>query len=88
MRQAAIVDHNRIGVPEIDSRQITRQHMLRFNVVRTPPGKVWTLGGVVEQSVEPRIRVMAAVCALGRKARGGKDKRENVRLFVAADPTQ
>ena len=49
MRKPAVVNHNRVGVPKIDGRQIARQDLLRLHVIRTAFGNVWTLGGVVEK---------------------------------------
>jgi hypothetical protein len=70
VRQAPVVHHDGIRVPEIESRQIAGQNLLRLNILRSTPGRISALGRVVEQGVEPRIGLVAAICALGCKAGG------------------
>ena len=65
MRQALVVHDDRVAIPEIDGGQIFGENLLRLGVILAAAGLVGILGGVIEQRIEFRIRVMAAVGALG-----------------------
>ncbi len=62
--------HDRIPVPEIDGGQIAGENLRGLNVVGATAGRIRDLGCVIEQGIEPRIRIVASVVALGRKVRG------------------
>ena len=67
--QPPVVNHDRIQVPEIESRQIAGQNLLRLHVIGAPLCRVRIRGSVVKQRIEPRIRVVSPIGAFGRKVR-------------------
>ena len=88
MGQPLVIDHYRVPVPEIEGGQIAGEDLLRLDIVGAAPGRVSAGVRVVEQCVEPGIRVVTAIRALGGEAGSREDVAENIRLLVAADPAQ
>jgi hypothetical protein len=88
VQETALGDNNCVLVPEIDRGQVARENLLRLDIVGAPAAGVRARGGIGEQSIEPRIRIVTAVGAFRRKVRGRKYVAENVRLLIAADPAE
>jgi hypothetical protein len=75
------MDHNRIPIPEIDGGQVAGENLLSLDVVSAATRGVRALGCIVEQGIEPRIRVAAAVSAFRREIRSREYITENVGLL-------
>src|SRR5579859_1550336 len=60
-RQAPVMHQDRIPVPEVEGRQIVRQNLLDLHIVRLPSLLVGRLGGIVQQSIQLRVSVAAAI---------------------------
>jgi hypothetical protein len=88
VREPPAVHHNGIAIPEIDRRQVVGQDLLRFYIVRAPLLLIGIRSAIVEQRVEPRVGVVTAVRPARRKTLRRKCMSENIRLLIAADPTQ
>src|ERR1035437_7777217 len=77
-----------VEIPEIDVRELLRHDLLNTAVVGFEPLPVYRGASIVDEPVDLRVGVIAAICPSGRSAGGGKNVFENVRILVAADPAQ
>src|SRR5271168_4973997 len=68
MREAAAVNDDGIEIPEIEGRQVAGEDLLGPCVIGAAARGVEALGCIVEQFVELRIGVVAAIGARRRKA--------------------
>src|SRR5215475_7775621 len=77
-----------IEVPQVDVGQVAGKNLLDLRVNLFALGLVHRGASPVDQTIDLRIDVIAAVGMLGRKARGVKGVIEDVGILVAANPAE
>src|ERR1700690_207638 len=74
--------------PQVDVGKVVGQDRLNLIVNRLAKGGVRLCAALIDQRVEPRVDVEAAVRPVWRKLLGVKSVFENIGIFVAANPPQ
>lgn len=80
------MDGDVVDVPEIYVREIVSDDLLDLEKDLAAFVVIGSLAGLVEERVELRIAIAAAIGAVGWNFMGGEDEFENVGIVVTADP--
>src|ERR1700751_1910919 len=77
-----------VVVPKIDIRDLLRDQTLKLGINLAARAFVNLPATSVNQCINSRIRIVAAIGAVRRKLLRVEDVFKNIRIFVAADPAQ